>query len=111
MISNNALGSKLNAYKYKDSDTNQPESSVKEESIKQNVVDEKIDEDQTDQRLTTLNLLYDTVINTITLLLNSTCFGYGLELVLGASWPILGTLAVGYSINFVLNKTLNAFIQ
>lgn len=97
MINHNALAARLNKRLYKD--TNEIEETIIEEIRPTTSVSVN-----TAKKYPTINY-----IEYIEFIVNIICFGYATQVIFQNNWSILGVLAVGYSINFIINKTLSLF--
>jgi hypothetical protein len=110
MIKHNELAARLNSRLYKDTTANIEEdkilAAIEEISLKEELPQiESVIESQP----STQSRVITNIINYIEFAFNVVCFGYATEFLFNASWPILGTLAVGYTINFLFNKILFHF--
>ena len=104
MIKHNELANRLNNRLYKDTAENEEDDKVL------SVIEELSPEVETTN---TVEKIYTPIqrhlIDYIEFVINVVCFGFAAQLLLNATWPIIGTLAVGYSINFIFNKILFLF--
>jgi len=100
MINHNALASRLNKRLYKDTDNIEH---IEEIPIEEISLDVSVT-DNINKKTPSLNF-----INYIEFIVNIICFGYATQVIFQNDWSILGVLAVGYSINFIINKTLSLF--
>jgi len=106
MIKHNELAVRLNNHLYKDTNAIEEEINnpiIIEES--QHTASSSIDAVSSSNKFQ----LKLTSIAILDMIINIMCFGYATELLLGVTWPFLGIVAVGYSVNFILNKILNIF--
>jgi len=108
MIKHNELAARLNSRLYKDT-------TVNEEEDKLSVIEEILpipnspDHANINAACTNLKTNRVIIIDTIEFAINVLSFGYAAQFLLNGNWPVLGTIAVGYTINFIFNKILFLF--
>lgn len=104
MINDNELAKLLNKRLYKDTNVNIEEDNIlKEIQVENNT--EYIEEEKTVDKKIYLNDIKKYLI----FLFNVFAFGFATQTLLDKQWPIVGTLAIGYAISYILNKTFFLF--
>ena len=106
MISHNALANRLNKHLYRDTTVNEE---LKASTNTIQTIVEAVPSNEEVQTPQPTDSLSDKFIEFLDFGLNVVCFGFAAQFLLNATWPILGTLAVGYTINFILKKILYNF--